>query len=407
MWANRSRIPRAADAVIQASLVGFAGSLPVSIAFTQISLGVGIIAWAVKVLSERSLLKDSTPLDKGFLSFFTACLLSTVLSAQPWDSLLGMKKFYLVLAVYWVGFNVRGESRRGQLTMLFVAMTALTSLYGVAMYLWGMQSRLLGTQTMAMTSGGIMIMAILLWIPSLHSVSDRWLKEGNWLIGLLLAAGIILNKTISAWAGMVGGLAVYFMRKKAATLIVAALVIFGISLSAALPHLKGGFFDYSKLESWQARMTMWDNGWKIIKKSPVLGTGLIDLGEHYQRERSTADIQLHGNNRRVGHLHNNFIHITAITGFVGLAAFCFLWLVIIAFQIQLARSVPFGLRNRRVSYLSVSSAFLINGLAEWNFGDSEVVTVLWFSLGLALSSWRQDREHGGADPAQAASAGGQ
>lgn len=407
MWPNRLRISKAADAVIQASLVGFAGSLPVSIAFTQISLGVGIIAWAVKALAQRPLLKTSTPLDKAFLAFFAACLLSTIFSAQPWDSLLGMKKFYLVLVVYWVGFNIRGESRREQLTLLFVAMTALTSLYGAVMYRWGMQGRLLGTQTMAMTSGGIMIMAILLWMPSLCTISGRWLKQGNWLIGLLLAVGIILNKTISAWAGMIGGLAVYFMRKKAATMILAALVILGLSLSAALPHLKGGFFDYSKLDSWQARMTMWGNGWKIIKKNPILGTGLIDLGEHYQRERSTADIQLHGNNRRVGHLHNNFIHITAITGFVGLAAFCFLWLAIIAFQTQLARYAPSGLRNRRMSYLAVTSAFLINGLAEWNFGDSEVVTVLWFALGLALSSWRHDREHGGTTLAQVISAGGQ
>ena len=38
--------------------------------------------------------------------------------------------------------------------------------------------------------------------------------------------------------------------------------------------------------------------------------------------------------------------------------------------------------------LGAFAAFQIEGLFEWNFGDAEVVMLLWFSVGLALAGKR-------------------
>ncbi|MDP2808423.1 MAG: hypothetical protein Q8O74_09850, partial [bacterium] len=39
-------------------------------------------------------------------------------------------------------------------------------------------------------------------------------------------------------------------------------------------------------------------------------------------------------------------------------------------------------------FLAVVLAFIANGLAEWSFGDSEVVSVLWLVTGLAVAANR-------------------
>lgn len=380
---------RILNAVIQACLVGFVGSLPVSIAFCQISLGLGLASWLFKAAMERKFTWPSSPLEKGFIIFFSVCILATIFSLKPLESLVGLKKFYLVLAVYFVGFNIPNRERRDELVSLFIVMVAATGCYGILASVFGHQARLLGAQTMAMTSGGIFIMAAFLMMPSLLSRPSN--KLNGFMFGLLatvLALSIVLNKTLSAWAGLLAGMMLYIFRQKLLRGVVFLLVFAAVFLSVALLRPSRGFFNYSKMDSWQARVAMWDIGWKLIKQRPILGTGLIDLGELYQKERKVEDIQLHGNNRRFGHLHNNFIHVTAITGFAGLTAFIFLWVVIISFILERIKKSTGMIKLQNLSYLAVMVGFLVNGLAEWNFGDSEVVTILWFVLGLALAGWR-------------------
>lgn len=381
------------DAIIQSALVGFVGSLPVSIAFCQISLGVGLLAWLIRSVLFGGYGITWTPLDKGFILFVAACLLSTVFSIAPLASLVSMKKFYLIGAVYFVGFNVASRERVDELMRLFVLMSALTGLYGIVMYIFGYQTRLLGVQTMAMTSGGILMLSAFLGYPLfVNSLNKKGLLAS--IIAVFAASAIlgslVLNKTVSTWAGLLVGAGAYVTKKWIR--LVSVIILASLLSLVLLANMKYSekFFNYSKMDSWQARVRMWTIGWKLIKQRPILGTGLIDLGELYQKERASEDIQLHGNNRRVGHLHNNFIHITAITGFLGLAAFLYMWVIILTF-IKNGLLSGNGERLQWVSYLAVVIGFLVNGMAEWNFGDSEVVTILWFVIGLALASWRLDR----------------
>jgi len=42
--------------------------------------------------------------------------------------------------------------------------------------------------------------------------------------------------------------------------------------------------------------------------------------------------------------------------------------------------------------IGVFISFLISGLAEWNFGDQEIITIIWFTLGLNLANYFIDNE---------------
>ena len=45
-----------------------------------------------------------------------------------------------------------------------------------------------------------------------------------------------------------------------------------------------------------------------------------------------------------------------------------------------------------ITSLSIFTAFLINGLFEWNFGDQEIMILVWLSIGLAISAFNLESE---------------
>ena len=83
-----------------------------------------------------------------------------------------------------------------------------------------------------------------------------------------------------------------------------------------------------------------------------------------------------------GHLHNMFLQVAATTGLVGLAAFC--WLLVSFFRMigaNLRLDLPPPERAWVVGSIAALAGFVVNGLFEWNFGDAEVVTLLYVIIG--------------------------
>ena len=85
---------------------------------------------------------------------------------------------------------------------------------------------------------------------------------------------------------------------------------------------------------------------------------------------------------------NDFLQIAVQMGIVGLAAFVIL---LVSFFRLMARNLrldlPPGERAFVVGSIAALAGFIVNGLFEWNFGDAEVVTLLYAIIGanLALS----------------------
>ncbi len=375
------------DKIIQASIVGFVGSMPVSIAFCQISLGIGWLAFLARSIVTKRWLGYRTVLDTPFLGFFLLSLLVSAFSLKPAESFISLKKFYLLSAVYLVAFNTQGIKRIFELVQLLALMTALTGIFGLIMNLAGLQSRLLAVQGMAMTSGGIFMMAGILFLPLAAFYLNqpgfkRYLFPALYAITFI---SLVLTKTVSAWLGWVAGIvSILLFQKRYLIIILLAAATLGAGLFVFNP-VSDRFMTYKKNNTWEARLTMWKIGWQMIKEKPVLGTGMIDLADLYQAKRPPGDIRMYGNSRRAGHLHNNFIHIAATMGLVGLLSFLFLWWMVIKQMISTIAKSPPGHKLLALALLASVIGFLTNGMAEWNFGDSEVITIIWFLVGMSVS----------------------
>jgi O-antigen ligase len=378
-----------ADTIARLGLTGFVASLAVSIAFCQISLGVGWLAWLVKCILQRKWDGFRTKMDIWFLFFLAASLLSSVFSIQPGTSFMALKKFYLMTAVYFTAFNLRTFERIEEILDLAVWMTALTGIYGLAMFAFGYQQRLLGTQGMAMTSAGIYMMLGLVSLTGSREVGasrpswKRWLRR---LAPPVMMLSLLLTRTVSSLLGFFTALLVIIKRYfRLVILIVIASIIAGVIYSASDYHRSVRLFKGPKASSGHIRLALWQIGWGLIWERPLTGYGMVDFGEMIRARKTPVDTQYWGDTQRFGHFHNNFVHIAACTGIIGLSAFVTMWTVIFIFLYRTASKCSTEQKSLVKNIIAALVGFMVMGMFEWNFGDSEVVTIVWFLVGLAVA----------------------
>jgi len=95
-----------------------------------------------------------------------------------------------------------------------------------------------------------------------------------------------------------------------------------------------------------------------------------------------------------GHLHNNYIVILALLGLFGFIIVMLIFIKMFYTNIKIYKYVsqkPFA-SSFALGTIGVLTTFLVSGLAEFNFGDHEIITTIWFTFGLNLAFYRLIKE---------------
>ncbi len=116
-WSNRAII---------CFITLFALTVPHSIAASQISFGLGLIAWAVRDIAMRRLNFKRTAFDLPLICFLGLTILSSIFSIEPTVSLTKLKVLTLFLMAHFVATNL--NSRGSRLMIAVVMISALTGL---------------------------------------------------------------------------------------------------------------------------------------------------------------------------------------------------------------------------------------------------------------------------------------
>jgi O-antigen ligase len=136
---------------------------------------------------------------------------------------------------------------------------------------------------------------------------------------------------------------------------------------------------------------MWKTGVRIIEDHPLFGIGDVGTETVWNRYSDPGWTW-------EGHLHNNLIMWLVTLGAVGCTVivwiFVRMWRVFSRIERKfrddwLAGSLALG-------GLAVIVGFQVNGLFEWNFGDAEIITLMWAILGLVLVADNVIRPPGGS-----------
>ena len=129
------------------------------------------------------------------------------------------------------------------------------------------------------------------------------------------------------------------------------------------------------------RVYMWRSGAAMWRERPLLGIGPGGVKREYPRFALPEAIK-----KRTSHVHNTPLQILVERGLLGLAAWLWIWVAFFCGRRRPAARVS-GRRPARTATLVVGglaaiTGFLVGGLSEYNFGDSEVVMVAWALMAL-------------------------
>jgi O-antigen ligase len=124
---------------------------------------------------------------------------------------------------------------------------------------------------------------------------------------------------------------------------------------------------------WQSALAMWT-------EQPWLGHGPGGVKREYWRFVLPEAVK-----RRTGHVHNTPLQVLVERGAIGLGAWLWIWVAFYTRALAVLRRLPADAGRQRAlvtGSLAAVTGFLVGGVAEYNFGDSEVALVAWTVVAL-------------------------
>lgn len=205
---------------------------------------------------------------------------------------------------------------------------------------------------------------------------------------LLGFAALIINGTRGAWVALAPVFIIlmgYYglKNKKLLAICLAFLVVAGGVLSTSKNFTYKLNTTIKRTDaSTRERYAIWEGAFNMFKDHPALGVGLGQYKDNYQKKY----ILKKAREKKLTHAHNNVMQMLAENGILGCVGFLSLVFYIIG------RNCLDFLKHRCPYSLVITAstfALFVQGLTEYNFGNSAVMKSYWLLLGcmLVLKLW--------------------
>jgi len=199
-------------------------------------------------------------------------------------------------------------------------------------------------------------------------------------LGIMLTA-IAFSLTRNVWLGIAGALTIFLIFFKPRYFLALAPLLLILVLLAP-PAVRSRVLSIVDLQdkSNRDRIHMVYSGLKIFHDYPWTGVGSNNIEKVIAGNKVRY---LHPQAEQINpHLHNNFFQILAERGIFALASFFLACLFIILQLLKLLKSRTGDWRFITAGVLFTFISFLIAGMFEYNFGDSEIKFILFYFLSL-------------------------
>ncbi len=368
-------------------LAGSISLVLVSIAVSQILLGGALVAALLQWKKERVVPHlPGTILWPALLLFLWSLIAAFASAGGIRDAFV--KKFFLFSLLLIVPVLARGGKKTTWIYHAVFAVSAVSAAAGLAQFLINPHRdalhRIQGFMSIWMTYSGLLMLVLV--ALAAYAMTGSW-RRHLWTIpiGLAVAAALYLSETRSAELGAVAGTTVVLLLLKRRRAILGILVLLPVlylaSPQSIRQRLRGGF-DPNDANT-KNRIELIGTAWRLIQDHPWLG-----VGQKVSREALNYRGTLEFPDYMYIHMHNDFLQIGAERGIPGLVIW--LWFMFQsgwqAFRILRAaagagRIPPDG----TVTFAGAAAiggwvALLSAGLFEYNFGDSEVLTLFLFMM---------------------------
>jgi O-antigen ligase len=391
--------PRPLDRALFPLLVALLVSLMTSITVVGVVTGLLIVVSVLRLFDPTSRARDRAPLRWPLLAFAALTLVSALASDHPRAALYESKQL-LGIPLFLAAVNGfrGGDDVRRALRWLF-AVTALVSLHALAQVwactahaalpewvAWALRVKLEACRaspmfrakaffSIYMTLGGSLLIVLTLLLARL-AVPRLRPSALEIVAGVLAALALALTYVRNAWLGLGAAVVVLSGLTRRFTLLLGLVLAVGLALSVPSGFQRRALSIVDPADpTARERFYFWQAGWRMTRQAPLLGLGPGGVKRHYPEYRDPA-----ARRPATGHLHNNLVQIAAERGGLGLAAWLAIWIGFFAEAIRIYRSLPAArAADRALTAGSVAAVagFLVAGLFEYNFGDSEVIDLTW------------------------------
>jgi len=379
------------DWLIGAFLILFVFWSPISITATQTAVSFALLFWLVKMFLEKKLDLARNPINIPIAAFLFIAALGVITAVDFSYSLKGYMSLGWISIFFLTINNVENPIQFKRLIRILILITTIAGAYGIFQHFTGIDffgnvkhlPRSPGFFDSPMTFGNY----ILLVLPMVIGLSfySNLKTERQWLqlASLIIMAAIIFSYVRGVWLGIIGGL--IFMgilrNRRLLTLVLAGIVV-GFLFVVFLPSSR---FAKRVTETFKSerpvgdRIYLLEGSLNIIRDYPITGVGWEGFRKVYPRYKPPKAGKVGCN------AHNNFLDVAVDSGLMGLGMFLWLLAVIYKVGFNIFKKLEDGyIKGIAWGFLGSFTAFLISGLSQYNFGDSEVVMLFYFLLGMVM-----------------------
>jgi len=391
----KDKLVKYCDWLIGAFLILFVFWSPISITGAQTTASFALLFWLVRMLVMNKFHLARNPLNIPIAAFLAVTALGVVTAIDFRHSLKGYMTLGWISIFFLTVNNIKDVNQFKRLIRILILITTIAGAYGIfqhlaridffgnVKYLHPSLPRSTGFFNAPLTFGNY-ILLVLPMVIGLSSYSKKG-REKRWLqfSSLIILTAIVFSYGRGVWLGLIGGLIfMAILRSKRLLLFVLTGIILCSTVLFILPSSKFSERIMETIKSTRPvgdRIYFLEGGLKIIRDYPITGVGWEGFRKVYPRYRP-VEARESGCNA-----HNNFIDVTVDGGLLGLGMF--LWLLVTIYKVgfHIFKELEEGyFKGIAWGFLGSFTAFLIAGLSQYNFGDSEVVMLFYFLLGMVM-----------------------
>jgi len=390
---------------IEISLMIFAIGSPFSISLAQIGFVSALVFWILRLIFIRDVKLKGTFIDIFLLIYIFGLFLSSIFSIKPIESLKANKNIWLFSMIYLIVNNVDLNFSKKLLKIILISAT-LSGVYGIFQSLTGIdivRGRLnpygryfygaWGGFGLHLTYGGYQMMIAIIFLAimiySLSSFNDIKIRVLIIFASIVNILSALASFSRAAWAGFLAGILALigislFTRKRIGFIVIGVFIVL-ILLFLIIPDIKNRFFLTLNPLKDLPRKEIWSGSLEMIKDHPVFGVGSGMFARHFENYKPDFK-NLYG--KVYGHPHNDFLAAYLRAGIIGFIGFIMIFVMFIIKMFKFYNKLlkeGFKLYSSLIlGFVSSVIGFLVAGLGQNYFTDSENAMLLFFVFGISF-----------------------
>ncbi len=380
---------------------GFALFSCISIAVGNVFLSLSLVAFLMRLYYKHDDIWSRLNVERyitGCLAFLMVTVLISALfsgNIRAGVSLFGDYYGYRMLGFYVVLIAVY-DKRRLTILALLVMISFTLNNCSILVAALGGDDRPGGLVSGIMTAAGILSMGcpVLVFYCLHHVLWEKWKTGRMYAIAMLFIAitALICNETRGAWiavgvTGAVGCLMAVRSSWKIFLLGGMSVLLAGavFTVSPEVYHRVLSIGNVSTDSSNVERLYIWKSSLQMFEDHPLLGVGFSQYEKSYHEKYILPEAKM----KYLGHAHSNVMQYLGESGLLGCTALVIFWACLLSYGYRGWR------RKRNPAYAAlflIVLGMILQGLTEYNMGNSVVAKLYWFIVAICLQWIRLSKE---------------